>query len=86
MHRPGDRLEELDLERSVVYWPGLPQKLIQPRLLNDTPTFRVDAVSMVRPWGGAIDRDAKANGPIRRRGPHHEVEVSSVKAIIHPFA
>src|SRR5271163_5031395 len=73
-------VEELDLECPIFDWPRLPNELIHTIVLQAPPSLGIHVDAMVRPRGGAIDLDAKANGAASGAGGQYEIEIAGVKA------
>src|SRR5689334_8489325 len=77
----GARPEELHLEGPVGDRPGLPDELVEARLLHAPPPLRVDVEAVVGPGRGAVDRDAEADGAALGGGRQDEVEVARVEPV-----
>src|SRR3981081_4527667 len=74
------RVEELDLEASIVDRLLLPDQLIQPLFANRAVALGVDVDSMRSTRRFAVDQHAEAHRSSTRR-PHDEMEVARMKAV-----
>src|SRR5262249_56645255 len=75
------RIEELDLEATVVDGTGLSDQLVHPLLVRRPAARGVD----VGPVGSAgrfpVEEDPEPDGLAAVRRPHDQIEISGMKAI-----
>src|SRR4029079_10016899 len=76
----GAGVEEFDLEQRVVDPAGLPDKLVQPLLVERAATLLVDVRAVVLARRLPVQEDPEWDRGAGRRRAHHEVHVASVEA------
>src|SRR5271165_5568267 len=74
-------LEELDPEGTIRNRSGLPNELIQTRVLHPARPLRVHVVTMTSGWRSAVQCHTKPNRLPRCGWRQHEVKIACVKPV-----
>lgn len=77
-------VEERDLERALTDPTGLPNELVQTRFGDRPIAVLVGINSVGRARRLSVEKHAEAQGPIARRGAHHEVQVARMEMMRDP--